>query len=336
MQQNQNVNVAKLIAVIVIMLCFPSALHATEEEDKDGILNIVWENDIFGGTDQNYTNGMRISWLSSEAGMPDWVNWAVHNFLPVADEGHKRTSIAIGQSMFTPANLATTAPQPNDRPYAGWLYGTVGVVSDTGKTLDNVMLTVGMVGPSAYAGPVQKFVHSAIGDPEPMGWNNQLHDEPGIMFTYERKWRGLYQISPFGLGVDATPHVGVDLGNIFTDASTGLTFRLGRDLPTDYGPPRIRPSVPGSDFFIPKEDLGWYLFAGFEGRAVARNIFLDGNTFRESLHVDKEPFVGGLQAGAAVTYGATRLSYTQVFLTREFETQKRSEEFGAVTLSWRF
>ena len=69
---------------------------------------------------------------------------------------------------------------------------------------------------------------------------------------------------------------------------------------------------------------------------MARNIFLDGNTFRESAHVEKEPFVGGLQAGAAVTYGDTRISYTQVYTTREFDTQHKPEQFGVITLSHRF
>ena len=320
------------------MLSLPA--YAVEEpirpKDDQGIFNVVWENDMFGGTDQNYTNGIRFSWLSPETSVPQWVDWTSRNLLPVANNGHKRTSIAIGQSMFTPQNLTTTLPQPNDRPYAGWTYASVGVVSDTGKTLDNVLLTVGMVGPSSHAEQVQKFVHSIVDSPNPMGWDNQIHDEPGIIFTYERKWRNLYQVSPFGLGIDATPHVGVNLGNISTEALTGITFRFGRDLPADYGPPRIRPSVPGSDFFLATKDFGWYFFAGAEGHAVARNIFLDGNTFRESAHVEKEPFVGGLQAGAAVTYGDTRISYTQVYTTREFDTQHKPEQFGVITLSHRF
>lgn len=323
--------------LLLAAFCFPHAAGAADVgEDTDGILSVVWENDIFGNTDQNYTNGIRISWLSSEAGMPNWANWAADNLLPVASNGNKRTSLAVGQSMFTPENLATTLPQPTDRPYAGWLYGSMGVVSDTGTTLDNVMLTLGVVGPSSQAEETQKWVHSIVGSPDPKGWDNQLRDEPGIVLTYERKWRGLYQFSPFGFGFDATPHVGVNLGNIFTDASTGLTFRLGRDLPADYGPPRIRPSVPGSDFFIPTQDFGWYLFAGVEGRAVARNIFLDGNSFRESAHVEKENFVGGLQAGGAITYGPTRISYTHVLSTREYETQVKPEQFGVISVSWRF
>jgi len=306
-------------------------------EDDKGIFSLIFENDIFAHTDRGYTNGVRMGWLSSETQAPDWVKWSADNFLPLAPDGDKRIGVALGQSMFTPTNLSQSAPIRNDRPYAGWLYGSLGIVSDTGKTLDNVMLTLGVVGPYSFAEQTQKFVHTHItGSPDPQGWNNQIKTEPGVILTYERKWRSLYQLSPFGVGVDMTPSVGVNLGNVETDAMVGTTVRLGYDLPADYGPPRVRPSLPGSDFFVPTRTLGGYLFAGVSGRGVARNIFLDGNTFANSLSVTKEPFVGSAQLGMAATYGKSRLSFTYVFLTREFTEQVTPEQFGVVTFSYRF
>jgi lipid A 3-O-deacylase len=51
--------------------------------------------------------------------------------------------------------------------------------------------------------------------------------------------------------------------------------------------------MPGAAYFqTPKGGFGWCLFASFEGRAVARNIFLDGNTFTDSHSIDKKTFVG--------------------------------------------
>ena len=304
-------------------------------DDKD-IFNVVLENDLFAGRDRGYTNGIRFGWLSSEKSVPEWARNIAGHLPMLADDGHKRISLAIGQSMYAPGNLSSTVPIIGDRPYAAHLYGSVGMVSDTGTTLDNVVLSLGMIGPAALGEPIQKFVHRVIDSPEPMGWDNQLKNEPVIDLTYERKWRALYRISPFGLQTDAVPHVGVSLGNVNASASTGATFRLGFDLPADYGPPRIRPSLPGSDFFVPTEHLGGYLFTSVEGRAVAHNIFLDGNTFRDSLDVDKKNFVGSLQLGAAVTWGPSRLSYTHVLMTKEFETERRAPQFGAVTYSVRF
>lgn len=324
-----------IVAACLVLPQITSAQEERAEPDDKGIFNVVWENDKFAGTDRDYTNGVRFSWLSAEENMPAWSRNVANN-LPLAPDGHKRISLALGQSMFAPENLISTTLVAGEQPYAGWLYGSVGMVSDTGRTLDNVMLTLGVVGPLSGAEPTQKFIHRVTDSQDPKGWDNQLKNEPGIILTYERKWRGIIEASPFGIGADVTPHVGVNLGNINTDASVGATFRLGYDLPADYGPPRIRPSLPGSDFFVPAENAGGYLFATVGERAVARNIFLDGNTFRDGPSVDKENFVGSLQVGVAATYAQTRISYTQVFMNKEYKTQADGSQFGVVTVSYRF
>lgn len=325
---------ARILAGVLALM--PACSMAGAVEDDKAIISAVWENDKFAHQDQNYTNGVRFSWQSAEETTPEWIRNTANNLLPVSTDGHKRIAVALGQNMYTPADLTRRDLIINDRPYAGWTYASVGVVSDNGKRLDNIMLTVGMVGPASFAKETQTFVHRLTDSQKPYGWGNQLKNEPGVIFSMERKWRSLVEFSPFGAGIDLSPHIGANLGNVNTDASVGATLRLGYDLPADYGPPRIRPSQPGSDFFIPTQTLGGYLFAGVEGRAVGRNIFLDGNTFAKSHHVDKEILVGTLQTGAALTYGDTRLSYTHVFMTDEFKSQRKPAQFGALTLSYRY
>ena len=55
--------------------------------------------------------------------------------------------------------------------------------------------------------------------------------------------------------------------------------RVGSFQPDDHGPPTIRPSLPGADYFPRQEGFSAYVFGGVEGRVVGRNIFLNGNTF---------------------------------------------------------
>ena len=323
------------LAFIVLPLAAAGAAEKAPEDDNKGIYSLVVENDKFANSDQDYTNGVRLSWISYENDMPSWARSAA-NKLPLASKGKERISLAVGQNMFTPADTSLTTPIPDDHPYAGWLYGSVGLVSDTGTTLDNVMLTVGVVGPLAFAEETQNSFHALIGSEKSKGWDNQLNNELGVILTYERKWKTFFELSALGMQADIMPHVGVNLGNVNTDATVGATFRLGVDLPDDYGPPRIRPSLPGSDFFIPTDEWGAYLFTTVAERAVARNIFLDGNTFSDSQSVDKKNLVGSLQIGAAATYGDTRISYSQVFMTKEYETQKHASEFGTLSVSYRF
>ncbi|MEX2450480.1 MAG: lipid A deacylase LpxR family protein [Rhodospirillales bacterium] len=326
---------ALFAALLVIALLCPAPVRANPEEN--GVLSVQIENDLFGsGSDRHYSNGARLAWLSAENDVPDWVRTAA-GFIPVFDvTGKLRTSYEIGHNIYTPDNTATAALIPNDRPYAGYLYAGIGLVSDTGRRLDNLQLAFGVIGPSAFGKEIQSNWHTLINSSDPKGWGNQLKDELAIMLTYERKWRGIREFDAIGLGVDMTPHVGAALGNVFTHAAAGVTVRVGADLPNDYGPPRIRPSLPGSDFFIARDRLGWYLFAGFEGRLVGRNIFLDGNTFRDSHSVDKKYLVGDFQAGVAFTYGRARLAYTYILRSKEFHQQDDFDQFGSVSLAIRF
>lgn len=69
---------------------------------------------------------------------------------------------------------------------------------------------------------------------------------------------------------------------------------------------------------------------------MAHNIFLDGNTFRDSHDVERNILVGDASAGFSLTYGDYRMSYTLNARTKEFETQDQESIFGSVTLTKRF
>ncbi len=336
----------RLIWLSIVCLALPSVCLAEDnpaKPDSSGILSIQIENDLWGnGTDRHYTHGTRISYLSSEE-TPEWLEKGAALVPVFSRRGHLRTTYAIGQSIFTPEDITREDLIEDERPYAGWLYGAVGLISDHrvrdgdlhSRRLDSLELNIGVVGPYAYTEETQSFVHDIVGSPQPQGWDNQLHNELGVMLIYDRQWQAQYISEVWGLGVDLTPHLGGTLGNVMTSISCGATLRIGRDLPSDYGPPSIRPSLPGSGFFRPTQDFGWYLFAGLEGRYVLHSIFLDGNTFGSSHHVDREPWVGDLQAGLVLTWGKVRLSFTNIFRSDEFAEQKSATEFGSISLSVR-
>jgi hypothetical protein len=119
-------------------------------------------------------------------------------------------------------------------------------------------------------------------------------------------------------------------------ANAGATARLGFNLPGDHGPMRIDPSLPGSNFFEPTGALSVYVFAGVDGRAIARNLFLDGNTSEVSRSVKKMNLVYDHDLGAAITFYSMRVTYTYVIRSREYKTQPEESKFGATALSFRF
>lgn len=243
---------------------------------------------------------------------------------------------SLGQSIFTPDDITIRELVPDDRPYAGWLYAGVGLESVGEGFRDNMEINLGVVGPASFAEDVQTTWHEWFGFRRPQGWDNQLRNEPGIQINLERKWRAWKPDRDDIFDTDMAYHVGVGLGNIITQAAVGMTLRIGHDLRDDYAPPRIRPSLPGSDHFISRGWFGWYLFAGVEARAVAHNIFLDGNSFRDSHSVDKKNVVADFQAGVAIFINRVRLSYTHVLRTKEFDTQDAPAQFGAFSASIKF
>lgn len=306
------------------------------EAPRTGVLSFVVENDLFYNNDRNYTSGVALVWVPTAGPAPDWALLVARSIPWFPVEGDVRHGYALGQNMYAPSDITLANPPLDDRPYAGWLYGTIGLGVETGRQLDQLALTLGVVGPASGAEQTQKFVHEIVGSPEPQGWDTQLGNELGILLTYQRSWRALATTTLLGLDFDLTPHFGGALGNVYTYANGGMTLRYGRNLALDYGPPRIQPSIPGSGFFVPPRSFAWYLFAGVEGRAVARNIFLDGNTNKDSRSVDKEPFVGDLQWGIVLTWRGVRFGYTHVERTREFKTQGEHDKFGSVSLSLSF
>jgi hypothetical protein len=321
-------------AAFVALAVLATASPATGAEGPEhGTWSVVVENDLFYDRDRDYTSGVALVWAPATQRTANWAVRIAQGLPWWPEERRVHRGFAIAQNIYTPRDTSLPDPPRDDRPYAGWLYGTIGLGVERGRRLDQFGLTLGVVGPASLAEDSQRLVHEVRNLDLPQGWDTQLGNELGLMVSHQRSWRGLAATRLAGLDFDLTPHLGGTLGNVYTYGTAGATLRWGKHLPRDYGPPRIQPSVPGSGLVVATDALSGYLFAGVEGRAVARNIFLDGNTFRDSRSVDKEPLVGDLQWGVVLTWRGLRLAYTHVLRTMEFEGQDGHDEFGAVILA---
>lgn len=327
--------------LFLLFACLP-AMAAENDDflapyDESGTFTFVWENDYFANTDRNYTNGVRMAYLSGFK-QPNGVSrWVADNILRAKPGAGIRRGFALGHSIFTPQDIETTLPLPDQHPYAGWLYGEYSVVVEQENIIDQFTLQAGIVGPAAQGEFVQNNWHDLIGGDPVNGWDNQIGNEPGFVFSYDRKLRALFELGDSEFGVDATPSVGASAGNVYTNGRLGLMLRVGTDLRNDYGPPRVRPSLAGGGYFSPRDRFSWYLFAGAEGRAVAHNMFLDGSLFRENdPSVDSNVFVGDFQLGVVFQVRRFQISYTNVLRTEEFTTQEGVQQFGAVAISAKF
>ena len=249
----------------------------------------------------------------------------------------------MGQQIFTPQDIERRDLIKNDRPYAGWLYFATAFHNKNYRRLDSMELQMGVIGPLSLAEEAQNYVHDVRGISTAKGWDNQLETELGVVATYERKWRVISYGSGGGWGLDTITHAGGALGNVFIYGNAGFETRFGWNVPADFGTSPIRPAgdtnapTDSSDpRFSSYRDFSLHGFVAITGRAIGRDIFLDGNTFRDSHSVDKHTLVGDLIVGVSAIVGQFKLSYAQVFRSKEFEEQDSGHNFGSVSLSYSY
>jgi lipid A 3-O-deacylase len=333
----------------VLALVLP-ALQVPALADGQERVNVLEENDsLYFNSDKHYTQGLRLSDLAPDLGPQSAWNdpFNLLSAVPwIFDEDGKDTpysrryALLLGQSIFTPKNLTLKTPSTHDRPYGGWLYGGASLLQETNRDmLENFELDAGIVGPGALGKQVQNDFHQFIGIHQAKGWADQIQNEPGLMLSYERLWR-MPLIGDGSEGVDIVPQAGATAGNVFTYGDIGAQVRIGKNLHAEYGPVRIRPALSGTDYFDADQldgNLGYYFFAGVQGRAMGHNIFLNGNTFRQSPRVGMKVLVADFQAGFSMFWSsAIRLDLSVVRRTEEFVGQATPDEIGtvAVSFSW--
>lgn len=306
-------------------------------------LQLYIENDSVGkGTDRYYTNGIKLGGgINADLLIDHLLQTPARNALErISDHlGEVHVGFFLGQNLYTPRRITTAQPQPFDRPWAAWLY--VGGVAQSvlGNRLQTVELDLGVIGPAAFGKPVQTEWHKLVDADHPQGWGNQLRNEPGVLLAYLEKWR-------YGptTGVQAVPHFGATVGNVMTLVRAGGIVRVGQNM-SGFGPDTIEPggAMLQRTRMTDSQSLDggreWYLFAGVDARLVGRNIFLDGNTFRDSPSVDRHVFVHDFKAGISIRIAPMRVSLTHVRRSPEFTTPLGSsgiQRFQSLNVSWEF
>ena len=375
-----------LLLLATVLFVSSATVRAQEAREQPWTLTAYFENDLFAQTDQSYTNGVRLSWVSpdissyvNDSRLPGWirdVNDTLHFFhdINTRDCGESEANpnaclqrnlvISLGQIMFTPEDPNAADLIEADRPYAGYLYTTFGYHTRNDRQLDTIEFSLGIVGPSSLAQESQDFVHDLRGLPNFQGWDNQLRDEPVAQMLYEHKNRiDLGQLGSDWIDEELRPehefitHWGGNFGNALTYANVGFEYRIGLGLPDDFGTAALRPggdnSAPGrfDSRSTEREEAAQrstpfslntlkarsvHLFAAADGRAVAHDIFLDGNNFKGSHSVNKKYLVGDISLGVGFIYHRWKVSFSHVWRSREFEGQERPHEFGSVSVSYSY
>ena len=359
---------------LMALLLMPVAAHAlcaarNDHQIPKGQWYLHWENDLFTrfASDEYFTNGIRVGYAWDPGCERGWVRksagWLEESWLGrrlgIDDAGKQTRSstFAIGQSIYTPSDISIATYLPDDHPYGAWLYGLLrhDYTSDlhdeeanwNSQVQKSVEWQLGVVGPSAGGAELQKWIHELNDDKDPKGWDHQLKNEPGVMASLLWQKRYARKSGTF----DVIPSLGMGLGNVQTHALAGVTMRVGQNITGFPSRPVEAARVVAGQL---RDDHATcygirffsecYLFFGGEVRYIARNIFLDGNTFRDGgPSVDRVPVVYDIVAGLRLRvpqWGLT-FTYTGVRRSKEFEpvplTSRHADgrhEYGVASFSW--
>ena len=236
--------------------------------------------------------------------------------------------LSLNHVIYTPSFPANTAaPQPYDRPYAAALsFGADSVVVGA-STRQTLSLRLGAIGPAALGEPIQNGIHRLLGQAPTLGWGFQVRAQPVVQLG----WSRLSAFGGPGSGSDLVLRTAVLAGNPVTEAALGAMVRVGRRP--------AGPTWPGETLGAREPD-GWHVFAGVEGRAIARDALIDGRPYGYTSRIEREPFAGSAFIGAS--FGAVsdwRIDLTLALHSIPFSSPiepstMKPQRIGTIGLRW--
>ena len=331
-----------------LLLLLPALAGGGERKPK-GSFGLFVENDVFALQDGGYTNGVDLVWLSPslEEGrgrVPRWADDLSRAIGRARRPGARRfVSFSLAQRMYTPEDITRADLVRDDRPYAGVLTAGLGFHYRRENDLYSLRFEAGIVGPHSFAGDFQELLHRAFGWTAPEGWAHQLHDETVLGIEFDHRKRLRVPSSAAGPDWEVLGHMGGNVSNLLTALGGGIEVRAGWNLPWDLGTSLLGPAGDAAVLLVDPEPLparpdrlGLHVFAAVETRVVVRDLLLDGNTFRDSHRVGKEPLVADISAGIALRYGRLKACWSYTYQTRRFAGQPRKPVFGSLDLAFHF
>lgn len=337
------------MAVFAAMSVATAHAQSIDANDRGGV-RVQIDNDLFAGgeRDRDYTGGMAVT-LSGEHARDgllslDPVLERIDGIFLEDDAAAVYHARQLGLIAFTPADITSSEPVYDDRPYASLLFvsnGRVNVDAD-GRGAWSSSFSVGVLGLS-LAGRLHSDVHELVGSDPVRGYDNQISagGEPTARYTLARHHLWIANASDT---IDVKTTVQGSVG-FLTETSAAISMRVGRfNTPwwsfapelTDY----IGAPMPVTD--RSGGPLEMYFFTGARIKARAYNAFLQGQ-FRDSVveysSSDVEPLVAEVWIGFVTqVFEQTQLSYTLNYQTAELREGKADRDalWGGVQVSHAF
>lgn len=319
-----------------------SAAMGKAADDAIGSTYLRLDNDIFASSDEGYSNGVELSFVSPTIAsfedsrlspMARWLNRRLAWLQPRGFDDNNMV-LTLGHGIFTPSDWWRSEPDPQDRPYAGVLVLGFDYNGRDADSMTTTTLNVGVVGPAAGAKELQNLVHAALGGKEFQGWAHQVRNEPVFSIAYQRlrKW---YVSNQPGWASDVVVRGGGSVGNLATFANVGGEVRFGPWIPDNFGSAPLLPAAENAAPSVPQHSSGRMLihgFVAFDVRHVLHDITLDGNTWSDFAGVERKDVIADLGIGISMHWRGWKIAFARYLRTKEFDAQDSNAQLGSLTI----
>ncbi|ELV8694038.1 DUF2219 family protein [Vibrio fluvialis] len=309
---------------------FPIALFSGAAiASSQATFSLHLDNDGIFGVDEEYTNGIFLTY-TSQGITPYW--WAKPLSLSAwGANSLDKWEISVGHKMWTPSDITLETPQPNERPYAGYLHAEFNYLSLHPQQAQRFNLTIGTTGENSMAEKAQILVHGITKSDDPNGWDYQVENKIAGSVGYLGHFNWIRTRSLGGLEWDIANVSEVNVGNFRSDASTGVMLRWGQDLAGNFGSAQISAEKPFLPGMIGASTHGWFLFGGVEGRYRFNDLTIEGNRPLNGLEheanyydVTLEPWQATAVLGAAWYGSLIGASIATTANTAEYKESSRN------------
>mgnify|MGYP000197294296 CR=1 FL=1 len=332
----------KLFYWLAIFIIFtPQVAFSKEPLQSSKFFTFTFENDLFVGEDNGYTNGMGITFGQgafpefSNDNLPDWLFWMTKD-LYISKMENKSRGIAhmFFQRIQTPDDITIDTLIEDDVPYASLIAWQGTLYAWDENISDQLSFYLGAVGPIALGEGAQKTVHGLLDSDEPRGWDEQIRNEIIINVEVQRLWN-LFRTSGSGSQFDVLMLASAGLGNLQSATQMGFAVRWGCCLQRSFSTFSLQADRKVNTLALsPTNDF--YLFAGMRVGYLVNDIFIDGNTFRDSHSVPLEHIQNLLSAGVVWNIGRYGFVFQVSSSTSKTTLKDEKDNFGAISLTYSY
>lgn len=286
--------------------------------NRDSYFRFHYDNDFFTATDYYYTQGFNFEFVN-----PCFKKNPINKILFHLPGSNVRYGMSLEHNGFTPTSIRHVEIIKNDRPFAAALM--LKSFSISTDTIHHTRLTsnfsVGIIGPGAFGGEMQKTIHRWLNNIQPLGWEHQIQNDIVLNYslTHEKemlrdnKW---FQLSSI---------IHLDIGTLTDNLQTGFTLCAGK-----INHPFNRRNNKYNIYFYNQPLIA---FIGYDAT-------LQGGIFNHSSpYVISESTISRItfQDNSGIVFSSRKiyLEYYQTILSKEFETGKY-HRWGGIKIGWVF